>query len=86
MAIYILYEKFRETDSEVEYHYGSSKTELNERLVIDKSGPGGELKDPGGDPRTAGDVVGRILYNLHKQGVDLQAKIVSWPDAGAIQA
>ncbi len=54
--------------------------------MIDKSGPGGPLKDPGADPRSAGDVVGHILHNLRKQGVDLQQKIEGWPDSGAIQA
>lgn len=40
MGIFIRYRKFRETDTDVEYHYGQSETDLYQRLVIDKSTTG----------------------------------------------
>ena len=43
MAIFILYRKSRENDTDVEYHYGKSETDLNQRLVIDKSDPNRRL-------------------------------------------
>ncbi len=45
MAIFVIYRKFRETDTDVEYHYGKSEEDLNERVVIDKRDPMGPPKE-----------------------------------------
>lgn len=85
MAIYIVYRKFRETDTDVEYHYGKSETDLNQRLVIDKSDPNRRLKEAS-ESRMASKIVGRLLCNLEDGGIDTQAKIDGWPGGGAIQS
>lgn len=74
MVLYVLYRKTAETETEVTYRFGSSETELNRELVIEKNGPAVKAAD---DPLVT-KVAGRILA---RKGND-----PNWPGGGGIQA
>lgn len=77
MGLFVVYQKFKETETEVEYHYGHSATDLDMRLVLDKSDPTGPPKEGPYDPVTQ-KVIGLLNSRL--------AEIDRWPGGGAIQS
>ncbi len=77
MALYVIYRKTAETETEVTYRFGSSETELNRELVIEKAGPAVKAEGDTSDPLTL-KVAGRILA---RKGND-----PNWPGGGGIQA
>jgi len=76
MALFVLYQKTSETETHVEYQYGKSETELNHRLILDKTDPIGRPKHLSED-RMAYKVISRVLS---EQAND------QWPDGGVIQS
>jgi hypothetical protein len=71
----VIYRKFRETDTDVEYHYGKSEGDLNERVVIDK-------RDPTGPPKECSSQLGRkVIGRVNSERTDDE-----WPGGGAIQS
>ncbi|MBF6242109.1 hypothetical protein IU471_00765 [Nocardia elegans] len=77
MALYVIYRKTAETETEVTYRFGSSETELKRELVIEKHGPAVKAADATIDPLVM-KVAGRILA---RKGND-----PNWPGGGGIQA
>ncbi|WP_062994125.1 hypothetical protein [Nocardia mikamii] len=77
MALYAIYRKTAETEHEVTYRFGSSETELNRELVIEKTGPAVIAADGTNDPLVM-KVAGRILAR--------KANDPNWPGGGGIQA
>ncbi|NKY86477.1 hypothetical protein [Nocardia veterana] len=73
MALYVLYRKTAETETEVTYRFGSSETDLNRELVIEKNGPTVAPDDP-----LVIKVAGRILVR--------KGNGRNWPHGGGIQA
>jgi hypothetical protein len=76
MGLFLIYEKFTETETEVEYHYGHGLDKLDKRLVIDKSAPEGPLKE-GSPDGMAQRVIGLVLSRREGD---------AWPDGGALQS
>ncbi len=76
MGMILIYQKAKETETEVEYLYGHSLTKLDKSLVMEKSDPTG----PEDDPRDlmAQRVIGLIMSQRTEQ--------TPWPEGGAIQA
>jgi hypothetical protein len=75
MGLFVLYRKVSETETEVAYQYGDSETELNQRLVIDKTGPIGR-------PKVCPDGIGQKVIAW----VNSERTTDQWPDGGAIQS
>ncbi|MGW0054579.1 hypothetical protein [Nocardia nova] len=77
MALYVIYRKTAETETEVTYRFGSSETELNRELVIEKTGQAVKAAERTNDP-LVGKVAGRILAR--------KGECPNWPGGGGIQA
>ncbi|WP_245662553.1 hypothetical protein [Nocardia vermiculata] len=77
VALYVVYRKTAETETEVRYRFGSDTTNLDRELVIVKAGPIVEAMDGKTDPLVT-TVAGRILA---KKGTNPR-----WPGGGGIQA
>ncbi len=74
MAMTLIYQKVKETETEVEYRYGHSLTKLDKSVVIDKSDPTGPEKDDPRDPM-AQRAIGLIMSQRTEQ--------TPWPESGA---
>ena len=77
MALFVIYQKAAETETEVRYRFGTSETEPSRELVIEKNGMAGTVADGKTDPLVL-KVVGRVLA---RKGND-----PNWPGGGGIQA
>ncbi|PPI90699.1 hypothetical protein, partial [Nocardia nova] len=60
MALYVIYRKTAETETEVTYRFGSGETELNREVVIEKTGPAVKAAEGTNDALVM-KVAGRIL-------------------------
>jgi hypothetical protein len=73
MGLSLVFQKAKETETEVEYRWGHSLTEMDNIVVMEKSDPTG----PEDDPRDlmAQRVIGLVMSRRTDQN--------PWPEAGA---
>lgn len=76
MGLCLVFQKARETATEVEYQFGHSLTKMDRSVLIEKSDPTGPEDDPR-DPM-AQRVIGLVLSRRTDQ--------VPWPEAGALES
>lgn len=76
MGMFLVFQKAKETETQVEYQYGHSLTNLDKSVLIDKSNPTGPKDDPR-DPM-AQRVIGMVLSRRTEGN--------PWPESGALQS
>lgn len=77
MARFVVFRKIRETETEVEYRFGSKETELNRAVVINKQAMT-FVPTEGKDDSTVDAVVGKVSRR--------HSEIKTWPGGGTIQS
>ncbi len=77
MAILLLYRKLKETETEVEYSYGTSMQDKEGRLILDARDPTAEPTS-GAENRDGRRVAAKLLW--------LRQQEPTWPEFGAIQS